>query len=55
MTNLPAEGVNVKTVSPPAGHANVVMTLNIYAHNIAATDEAAVTLVDASLKAALEE
>ena len=38
-----------------AGHGNTGMTLNIYGHNIAGLDDAAATLVDASLGAALED
>jgi integrase len=55
IANLLAQGVHAKVVSERAGHANVGITLGIYAHVIPGLEEGATVLVDASLRAALED
>lgn len=55
ITNLLAQGVHAKVVSERAGHANVGITLGIYAHVIPGLEEGAAVLVDASIRAALED
>ncbi len=52
---LLVQGVHVKVVSERAGHANVGITLGIYAHLVPGLGDGAAAFVDASLGAALED
>ena len=55
ITNLLVPGVHAKVVSERAGFANVGITLGISAHVVPGLEEGAAALVDASLRAALED
>jgi integrase len=55
ITHLLRSGVPVHVVSARAGHANPTVTLNIYAHLLPGQQEGAAAVVDAALRAALED
>lgn len=55
ITHLLRSGVPVHVVSARAGHATPSITLNIYAHMLPGQQEGAASVVDAAMRAALEE
>jgi len=55
ITHLLKAGVPVKVVSERAGHANISITLQTYAHVMPGMQEDAAALIEQSLKAAFED
>ena len=51
ITHLLKSGVPIKVVSERAGHANITITLSIYAHVLPNMQADAATIMDASLRA----
>ncbi len=55
ITSLLRAGINAKVVSERAGHANVAITLSLYAHTLPNMQAEAAAKVDAALAGALRD
>jgi integrase len=55
ITHLLRSGVPVHVVAARAGHANPMVTLNIYAHLLPGQQEGAADVIDAALRVALQD
>ena len=55
ISQLLADGIDIKTVSERAGHSSASITLDVYSHVLEKTQELAAQTVDVAMRAALED